>query len=188
MSEPRNENPTPKEVSPELRREVNRRTLITDELQRAGRDAMRHLPGMAGAFGFVFRESPAQRDERVVRNLWQLLMGRVPKPEEGTASLDLMRGARQPDEKGDALVDIAWALCQTKDFEELNRPDALLVRGLYRLVFEREPNEDEKRIALELMAEATEITAKGAVVEGLLTGLVRSSECVFRPKSGPRFP
>ncbi|MBM3459374.1 MAG: hypothetical protein FJX77_12695 [Armatimonadetes bacterium] len=185
MSEPETRSGAGKAVPPDLRRGVDRRALLTDELRKASRDAVRSLPGFGGLLGLAFRETTAQRDERLVRNLWQLLMGREPKNDEAEASLELMRNARLPDEKGDALVDIAWALCQTRDFEELERPDSILVRGLYRLVLEREPDEEEKARALELMADTAETGAKGAVLEGLLTGLVRSAESVLRKDVGP---
>ena len=176
----------PADVDPELRRGVSRRGFLTDELSRAGLKAVKNLPGIAGAFGFAFKETEAQRDERLTRYLWQLIVGRDPKPEERKASLEVIRNASTPDEKGDALVDVLWALCQTVEFENLNRPDSLLVRGLYKIAMDREPNAEEKQAALDVLAEAPEAGAKGAVLEGLFTGLVRSGESVLRKPLGGR--
>ncbi len=174
----------PADVSPELRRAMDRRHLITKELSRAGAEAVRQLPGFAGMLGMVFRETPGQRDERLMKNLWQLLMGREPKPEEHKAGMDLLRNARTPDDKGDALVDVLWALCQTQEFEDLNRPDLILVRGIYRLALDREPREDERDAALEVLKEAADTSARGAALEGLMTGLLRTGESVFRKAPG----
>ena len=168
------------DLTPEMRRAVSRRSLLTKEFGKAGVEAARQLPGLAGIFGFALRETPEQRDERLVRNLWQLLMGREPKPEESAASMEVVRNAKTPDEKGDALVDIAWALCQTKDFDELNRPNSVLVRGFYRIALDRDPTEAERAAALEILAEAQEPAARIAALEGLFTGLVRSMESILR--------
>lgn len=177
------------DVDPEMRRGVSRRGFITSELGRAGMKAAKQLPGLGGlgsVLGFAMKETPSQRDERSVSHLWQLLMGRTPKPEESKASLQLVRNAKTPDEKGDALVDIVWALCQTKEFEDLNRPDSVLVRGLYRIALDREPTEDEKRVALGVLSEATESAARTAALEGLFTGLIRSWESVLRRDASRR--
>jgi hypothetical protein len=192
-----------------MRREVSRRSFLTDELKRASADAVRQLPGLGGALGFVFRESEAQRDERLAGNLWLLLMGRKPKPEEGAAGLELLRNAKSADEKADALVDILWALTQTRDFEELERPHAMIIRGLYRIGLDREPTGEERRAALELLDEALAgarraaqesqeseegppvkvedalAAAKTAALEGLFTGLLRSAESVLRKSAAP---
>jgi hypothetical protein len=167
------------EVNREMRRAVSRRSLIRDELGRASLEAVKQLPSFAGVLGFAFKETPAQRDERLMKNLWQLLTGREPKPEEAAAGLELLRNAATPDAKSDALVDILWALCQTQEFDDLNRPDSILVRGLYRIALDREPRDDEKEAALRVLAETPEAGAKGAALEGLLTGLLRSAESVF---------
>lgn len=177
------------EVDPDMRRGVSRRGFITSELGRASMKAAKQLPGLGGlgsVLGFAMKESPSQRDERLVSHLWQLLMGRTAKPEESQASLQLVRNAKTTDEKGDALVDIVWALCQTKEFEELNRSNPVLVRGLYRIALDREPTEEEKRVALEVLAEATEPAARTAALEGLFTGLIRSWESVLRREPGRR--
>jgi hypothetical protein len=170
----------PKEVSPELKRAVNRRSLITDELSRVTLQAAKQFPRFAGLLGVAARETPAQRDERLVRYLWQLLMGRDPKPHESGAGLDLVRAAQTVDEKGDALTDILWALCQTAEFEELKRPNNVLVRGLYKIALDRDPTDEEKRAAMEVLAEAPEHEARVAALEGLFTGLIRASESVLR--------
>lgn len=174
-----NSRPAP-EVSPELRRGVSRRGFITDELSRAGLKAVKQLPGLGGVFGFIAKETPGQRDERLVNNLWQLLMGRIPKPQESEASLELVRNAKTADEKGDALVDIVWALCQTKEFEDLGRSNSVLLRGFYKIALDRDPTEQERKTALEILAEATEPAARVAALEGLFTGLIRSWESVLR--------
>jgi hypothetical protein len=98
----------------------------------------------------------------------------------------LVRNAKAADEKGDALVDIVWALCQTKEFEDLNRGNSVLVRGLYRIALDREPTEEEKRVALGVLSEATESAARTAALEGLFTGLIRSWESVLRREPGRR--
>jgi hypothetical protein len=170
----------PPDRSPEMRRGVSRRSLITDELGRAGVEAVKRLPSLAPIFGFAFRESPAHRDERLVKHLWQLMTGREPKDEERAAGLEVVRNAQTPDEKGDALVDILWALGQTKDFVDLNRPNGALVRGLYRIALDRDPSEEERQAALDVLTEAVEPPAKVAALEGLFTGLVRSMESVLR--------
>jgi hypothetical protein len=182
MEQTETEKPRPsgREMTPEMQREVSRRNLIRDELGRASLEAIKQFPGFGGVLGFAFKESAAQRDDRLVRHLWLLLMGREPKPDEASAGLELMRNSQTPDEKGDALVDITWALCQTRDFEALSRPPATLIRGLYFVAFDREPREDELKAALELFEEAQEPGARSAVIEGLLTGLVRSADCVLR--------
>ena len=176
----------PREVSPEMRRGVSRRGFITDELASASLKAVKHLPGIGGFLGFALKETPAQRDEQLVRNLWLLLMGREPKPEESTAGMDLVRNAKTPDEKGDALVDIAWALCQSVEFEELKRPDRVLVRGFYRIAFDRDPTDAEREAALGVLADAEEPAARIGALEGLFTGLIRSSESVLRKPPGRR--
>lgn len=167
-------------VSPELRRAVSRRSLITDELGRAGASMARQLPQFASVFGMALREPPARRRQRMLLNLWQLLMGREPKPEEREAGMEVLRAAKTVDESADGLVDVAWALCQTKDFEALNRPNPLLVRGLYRIALDRDPTEEERTAALEVLAEAQEHPARVAALEGLFTGLLRSAESVLR--------
>jgi hypothetical protein len=194
--------PTPPPVSPEMRRAVSRRGFLTGELKKAGTDAVKQLPAFGGLLGTLMRETEAQRDERLVENLWLLLMGRKPKPEESGAGLDLVRAAQGPDAKSDALVDILWALMQTRDHADLGRSDTLLVRGLYRLAFEREPTDDERDMALESLAEAQqharqlveggdpvaqEVSVEDAVaaarvasLESLFTGLLRSGESVLR--------
>lgn len=177
------------EMDPEMRKGVSRRGFLTSELGRAGMKAAKQLPGLGGlgsVLGFALKETPSQRDERLVSHLWQLLMGRTPKPEEGDASLQLVRNAKTLDEKGDALVDIVWALCQTKEFEDLARPNSTLVRGFYRIALDREPTDEEKRVALEVLAEATEPAARTAALEGLFTGLIRSWESVIRRTPGRR--
>ena len=175
-------------IDPEMRRGVSRRSLLTDELGRASLQAVKQLPGIAGILGHALRETAAQRDERLVTNLWQLLMGRVPKKEETEASMEVVLNAKTADEKGDALVDILWALCQTKDFEEIERPNSTLIRGLYKIALDRDPTEHERSAALEVMADAEDITARGAALEGLFTGLIRSWESVLRkePARGGR--
>jgi hypothetical protein len=187
MSDSRENDPSkkvPPNVSEEMRRGVSRRGLLTGELRDAGLKAAKHLPGMGGFLGVVLKESGAQRDRRLVENLWQLLMGRKPKPEENAAGLDVVRGAKTAWEKGDALVDILWALCQTKEFEELGRTDRVLVRGLYLIALDREPTEEERAAALEVMAEATEPAAKVGALEGLFTGLLRSRDSVLSKEPG----
>jgi hypothetical protein len=176
----------PADLDPKMRKAVSRRGLLTRELKTAGTEAVKNLPGLAGVFGFALRETVGQRDERLVSYLWQLLMGRVPKPEENAASLELLRNAQTPDEKGDALVDIAWALCQTKDFEDLQRPSPALVRGFYRIALDRDPTDDEKKGALEILADAQERGERVAALEGLFTGLIRSAESVLRRPIGKR--
>jgi hypothetical protein len=175
MSDPKKE-----EREARMRRELSRRRLLTDEFGKASVEAIKRLPTLAPFLKVAMRENPAQREERLVRNLWQLLMGRLPKPDELNASMEAMRSAKLPDEKGDALVDVAWALCQTKEFEELNRPDSLLVRGFYKIALDREPTDTERETAAGILAEAEQAAEKGAALEGLLTALVRSWEFVLR--------
>lgn len=177
-----------REIDPEMRRGVSRRSLLTDELGRASLQAVKQLPGLAGILGHALRETTAHRDERLVTNLWQLVMGRVPKREETEASMEVVLNAKTADEKGDALVDILWALCQTKDFEEIDRSHSTLIRGLYRIALDRDPTDDERSAALEVMADAQDISARAAALEGLFTGLIRSWESVLRkePARGGR--
>jgi hypothetical protein len=135
---------------------------------------------VAPLFGLAIREPPALRDGRLLRNLWQLFLGREPKPEERDAGLQLLRAARSPDDKADALVDVMWALGQTVEFEELKRSDRLLVRGLYMLALGREPGEEELAAALSILAETTEPGTRVAALEGLFTGLLRRNDSVVR--------
>lgn len=170
----------PRDISPEMRRGLSRRGFITDELSRASMKAVKQMPGLGGMLGFMAKETPGQRDERMVSNLWQLLMGRTPKPKETEASLELVRNAKNADEKGDALVDIVWALCQTKEFEDLGRPNSVLLRGFYKIALDRDPTDHERKTALEILAEAAEPASRIAALEGLFTGLIRSWESVLR--------
>ena len=176
----------PENLSPEMRRAVSRRSLITDELGKHGVQALKHLPSLGPLLGFALRETVGQRDERLVTNLWELFMGRKPKPEESKAGLDLVREAKTPDAKADALVDIMWALTQTQEFEDLKRSDRMLVRGIYRIALDREPNENERDAALNVLGEATEQVARTAALEGLFTGLLRSANSVLRKDPGRR--
>jgi hypothetical protein len=112
-------------------------------------------------------------------------MGRAPKPQESAASLELVRNAKTSDEKGDALVDIVWALCQTKEFDDLGRPNSVLLRGFYKIALDRDPTDHERKTALEILAEASEPASRVAALEGLFTGLIRSWESVLR-KDPPR--
>jgi hypothetical protein len=180
MSEPEDEKKRNVPADPAMRRGVSRRGFLTQEVGKAGMDAVRQLPTFGGLLGMMLKETPAQRDERLAVQLWKLLMGRPPKDHESAAGLELLRNAKTPDEKGDALVDIAWALCQTREFEELKRPDEVLLRGFYRIALDREPTEQEKRSALEILTEATEPAAHTAALEGLFSGLIRSWESVLR--------
>lgn len=210
MSEPKDPEKVP---SPELRKAVSRRGFLTSELKTASVEAVKQLPAFGGILGGLLKESPAQRDERLVDHLWVLLMGRKPRPEECKASLDLVKNAGTPDEKADALVDILWALMQTRDFEELARPDLTLVRGLYLIAQDREPTEGERDAALDVIREAVEtarrtcaeaeesdeasrinpedaaLAARTGAMEGLFTGLLRAPESVLRKsyvQPGPR--
>lgn len=199
---------TPPPVSPEMRRAVSRRGFLTGELRKGAGDAVRQLPALGGVLGNLMRETEAQRDERLVEHLWILLMGRKPRPEENAAGLDLVRKAGTPDEKADALVDILWALCQTRDHTDLNRPDATLVRGLYHIACGREPDDAERDAALATIASAREharelveagedpaakevtvddavAAARVASLESLFTGLLRSAESVLRRQRSP---
>ena len=177
---------TTPERSPEQRRSVSRRGFLTQEVSKAGIETVRHLPTFGGLLGFVLKETSGQHESRMVDNLWQLLMGRTPKAKESAAGLDLVRNAKTPDEKGDALVDILWALCQTEEFHQLNRPDLLLVRGLYKIALDREPNAEEQQAALEVLSGAEEPAARSAALEGLFTGLIRSWESVLRKAPNAR--
>lgn len=170
----------PRDVSPEMRRGMSRRGLLTGELRKASTQAVQHLPGIGSLLGSVMRETVVQKDHRLMQNLWLLLMGREPNQKERDAGLELIRNARTPDEKGDALVDMAWALCQTQEFVNLNRPSPVLVRGVYKIALDRDPTDEEIRLAVEVMNEAPNPEARGAAVEGLLTGLLRSAESVMR--------
>jgi hypothetical protein len=163
-----------------MRRPVSRRSLLTDELSRAGLEVARQLPTLGPLLGFALKESAAQRDRRLVREIWQLALGRDPKPDESAAGMELVRKAQTPEEKVDALVDVFWALCQTVEFEQANRPAEGLVRGLYRLALRRDPSEAEETAAREILREAGEPAAQSAALEGLFTGLLRSSESVLR--------
>lgn len=206
MSDPNEQNSKP-EMTPEMRRGVSRRNFLSQEMGKAGAKAMKQLPGFGGLLGLAFRETEDQRDERLVENLWLLLMGRKPKAEENSAGLELVRNAKTPDEKGDALVDILWALCQTKEFDDLNRSNRVLVRGLYKIALDREPRDNEMAAALEVLSQAEEnavriyeeaqkegtaeisqadaaIAARVAALEGLFTGLVRGTESVLRRGGG----
>lgn len=192
-----------------MKRAVSRRGFLTGELKTASTQAIKQLPAFGGILGHLVRESPDQRDERLVVNLWQLLMGRKPEPHESRTHLDLVKNAATPDEKGDALVDILWALCQTVDFEKLNRGDVTLLRGIYLLAVDREPSDAERDAALDVLREsmttgrqacleasdedeASRISpdeaaraARVAALEGLFTGLLRSAESVLRKSVQP---
>jgi hypothetical protein len=181
-TEARGRKQPPANVDPEMRREVSRRLLITDELGRAGLRAVKQLPGIGGLLGMAFRQSESERDETLLRALWKLVVGREGKPEEFAAGAELLRNAKTPDEKGDALVDVLWALCQTTEFEELNRSDLVMVRGLYLIAREREPTEAEQNAALAVLSEIPDTASRGAAFEGLLSGLLRSSESIFYKK------
>ena len=200
----------PENISPEMRRGLSRRGLLTNELRQSGMEAIKQLPSLSPFLKLAMRETPAQRDERLVKNLWQLLTGREPKQQEMSAGMELVKNAKTPDEKGDALVDIMWALCQTKDFEDLKRTDSLLIRGLYKIALDREPTEDEKRRALlslqdahetimraaadpeselsrsEVTPEQAAVAARVTALEGLFTSLIRSGESVLRQTIGRR--
>jgi len=180
-----NENTRPDATGAEKdRRSVSRRSLLTDELGKAGLQVARQLPAFAPLVGFALKESAARRDERLVRELWQLLLERAPKPPESAASLELVRAARTPEEKGDALADILWALCHTAEFAELRQSDESLLRGLYRVAVRREPSPEEEATAMRILEEATESAERGAALEGLFTGLIRSPESVLRRGAG----
>jgi hypothetical protein len=163
-----------------MKRAVSRRSLLTEELSRASLQMARQLPTLAPLLGAVLKETGAQRDRRLVRELWQLLMGRAPKPEEGAASVELVQKARTPEEKGDALADILWALCQTPEFSALGRSDGALVRGFYRLALRRDPTEAEEGAARGVLDSATEHDERVAGFEGMFTALIRSAESVLR--------
>ena len=177
----------PADLSPEMRRGVSRRTVITEEFGKATLEAVKQIPTFAPLLKVAARETDAGRDERLVKNLWQLLMGREPKEEESRAGLDVILKATTPEEKGDGLVDLAWALMQTVEFETLNRPDRVLIFGFYRIALDRDPTDAERAAALAVMAEATEPGARTAALEGLFTGLLRSGESVLR-KASPLAP
>jgi hypothetical protein len=170
----------PREVDPEMARAVSRRNFLTGELSRSALKTAKQLPGLGTVLGFALREDPKARDRRLVDNLWHLLMGREPKPQEREAGLEVVLNAETPDEKADALVDIAWALCQTKDFEELGRPNTVLVRGFYKIALNRLPREEELEAALAVLRDAPDLGARTAALEGLFTGLMRSAECQLR--------
>lgn len=198
-----------KDISPEMRRAVSRRNFLTTDLKGAGMKAVKQMPAFGGLLGAVMRETGAQREERLVENLWLLLMNRKPKPEESGAGLDLVKQARTADEKGDALVDILWALTRTREFEDLNRSNTMLIRGLYRIAQDREPSEAEKQAALDVIREAVDsarrtieeaeedseaagldldtaaTVARLSALEGLFTGLLRSAESVLRNTPTP---
>ncbi len=169
---------------PRLRRSVSRRSLLTEEFSRSAIQFARALPSFAPILGIAMKESTARRDERLVKSLWRLHLNRDPKPEESAAGIDLVRKATTPDEKGDALVDISWALCQTTEFEELKLSDDRLIYGFYRIALNREPAEAEKAAALRVLEEAEQNGARIEALEGLLTGLVRSWESVLRKEPG----
>lgn len=177
----------PADLSPEMRRGVSRRTVITEEFGKATLEAVKQIPTFAPLLKVAARETDAGRDERLVKNLWQLLMGREPKDEESRAGLDVILKAKTPEEKGDGLVDLAWALMQTVEFENLNRPDRVLIFGFYRIALDRDPTDAERAAALTVMAEATEPGSRTAALEGLFTGLLRSGESVLR-KASPLAP
>jgi hypothetical protein len=167
------------------RRSVSRRGLLTDELGKAGLQVARQLPAFAPVLGFLIKEGTARRDERLVRELWQLALQRPPKPQESAAGLELVRGARTVEEKGDALADILWALCHTAEFEGLRHTDQELLHGAYHVAVGREPTPDEEAAALAILAEAAEPAARSAALEGLFTGLIRSADSALR-RTGPR--
>src|SRR5947209_4376162 len=108
-------------------RTVSRRSLLTDELSSASLRMARQLPTFAPLLRLAMKESTARRDERLVREIWQLLLRRAPEPQESAASLELLRGARTVEEKGDALADVLWALCHTAEFEELAPENEALI-------------------------------------------------------------
>lgn len=186
MSESENDAPQPpkREISPEMRRGVSRRALITDELRTGAMDAVKKLPSFGGFLGMALKETPGQRDERMLENLWQLLMNRKPRPDELSEAKKLMREADTSDDKADALVDVAWALTQTQEFEDLKRPNGLLIRGFYKLALDRLPTDQELDTALDIMREAEDPGSRTAALEGLLTALLRSWECVLRKTPG----
>jgi hypothetical protein len=167
------------------KRGVSRRAFLTEELGRSGMNVARQLPGLGSLLGIALRETPGQRDERMVRSLWQLMVGRAPKPEESRASMDLVRAGRAPDEKGDALVDVVWALCRTQEFEAQPPADELLVRGFYRLALGRAPDEAEQGRALELLAEAKDPEQRAVALETMFNALIHSWDSVLRKTPSP---
>jgi len=200
----------PADIDPEMRRGVSRRGLLTGELRQAGLSMAKQLPGFGSMLGMAYKESAAQRDARLVTNLWQLLMGREPKADENSAGMEVVRNAQNADEKGDALVDILWALCRTQEFEDLNRSNSVLVRGLYRIALDRDPTPEEKEAALTVMADAEDAAqlsceddddhgvphvepeeaaaaARRGALEGLFMGLIHRHDSVLRrdPLPGP---
>lgn len=188
--------------SAEMRRQVSRRGLLRGELGKAGAEALRQVPTLAPFMKLAMKESPREMDERLVKNLWLLLSGRESKPEELSAALEMFQGGKTPDERADALVDVMWALTRTTDFEKLERPDPVIVRGLYRIALDRLPSEEEMASALRQLADAQETgerlrlerleageeiapeqasqVVRTATFEAIFTGLLRSWESVYR--------
>ncbi len=165
---------------PAVRRSMSRRGLIREEFGRASLDVVKKLPAFGPVLGMAFKQSAAAREEELVQNLWLLLTNRKPSAEEARAGLQVLREARTPEDRGDALVDLLWALCQTEEFESLQRPPRAVVRGLYLIALGRQPSDEELATAEGIIREADESRARGGALEGLLTGLFRSAESVFR--------
>lgn len=173
----------PKDIDEKMRRSVSRRGFLTGEMGRSAAQAAKFLPGFGPLLGIAMKGAATRRDELRVNELWTLLVGREPKPHENEASLQMVRKAISPEEKGDALVDIVWALCQTQEFEELKRPNDQIVHGFYRIAMGREPTEEEKLAALRVIGEAEAEEQKASALEGLFTGLVRSWDSVLRKQA-----
>ena len=163
-----------------MRRQVSRRSLLRNEMGSMGAKAASQIPKLSGMFGMLLKENPLQREEQMFTNLWLLLMDRRPKPKERSAGMELLKAARYPDDKADALVDIAWALCQTQEHADLKRSPSILVRGLYKIALGRLPTEEEFHKAVEIVEQAAEPIARSAALEGLMTGLLRSGESQLR--------
>lgn len=182
MSDPKDDPkpPAPEQPADPPRRGVSRRSFLTDEVSRAGIDLARQLPGFGSLLGVALRETLAQRHGRVVRDLWQAVLGRPPRPEESAAVMEHVRKARSPEEKGDALADALWALLQTSEFEQRQSPDNTLVREFYQLALRRPPRPDEEEGALRILSEASEPVERVAALEGLFTALIRGHESILR--------
>jgi hypothetical protein len=82
-------------------------------------------------------------------------------------------------------VDVAWALFQTQEFEDLDRSNPILIRGLYLVALGRTPTEQEVEAALTVLRTAEDPVSRVAALEGLFTGLLRSAESVLRRSPSP---
>lgn len=162
------------------RRSVSRRDLFRGRLPQREGGGPAKAPAWGKAFRTLLQESPEARRTRLVAELWRVFTRSKPSPEQQSESAALLAKAGGPDEEADALVDIAWALSQTQEFAAAPPPDAELVERLYRFALERPATPQERDRAVPLFKEAGSAGEKTAVIEGLLSALLRMPESITR--------